>query len=298
MLDPGKRPRPRATRQGVPEDIFNEFFGKKDADKRTAELARQQSVLDLCREQAKALSRQVSAADRTRLDEYFNTLRETETFLERNRDFISKPAPDTGYVKEDFQHEYLSGMFPLDYAAYYESLLRCALLAFKFDLTRVAHLSLHYVGPGHHGATHHGGREKSVSSLHRHDSLMFDKFAGLLTEFKNTQMPEGGTLMDQTISLYAGALGSAAAHSGKDLPAIVAGGKFRHGSFIRYEQPQDISNLYLTGGGLHYAMTKHWSAKNDPCAGPAQGRWMGPSQPDRPAFEKSPQTRSAALAGA
>jgi hypothetical protein len=229
-----------------PEDIFNQFFGKKDAAKQTAAINRDKSVLDLCRAQAKDLQRSVSSGDRAKLDEYFNSIRETEQFLQRNADWITKPAPETGYSKEDFQHEYQSGMFPRDYDAYYESLLTCVELVFKYDLTRVAHLSLHYVGPSHHGATHHGNRESSINSLKKFDARLINGFAGLLTKFKNTKMPEGGTLMDQTVSLYAAGLGSAAKHRGSDLPAMVAGGGFQHGAHIRYEQPQDISDLYLT----------------------------------------------------
>ncbi|MCA9270829.1 MAG: DUF1552 domain-containing protein, partial [Planctomycetales bacterium] len=229
-----------------PEEIFNQFFGKKDVDQRLAAINRDKSVLDLCRDQARALAKNVSAGDRKRLEEYFNSIRETEKFLNKNAQWISQPAPDTGYAKEDFQHPYQSGMFPPDYAAYYDSLLTCVELAFRFDLTRVAHLSLHYVGPSHHGATHHGNREASIAALKRHDTLLFSKFAGRLTKFKNTQMPEGGTLMDQTVSLYTAGLGDAAAHSGRNLPAVLAGGKFQHGSFIRFAQPQDISDLFLT----------------------------------------------------
>ncbi len=229
-----------------PEEIFNEFFGKKDVDRRTAEINRDKSVLDLCREQAKALQGSVSKSDRAKLDEYFNSIRETEQFLQKNADWISKPAPDTGYTKNDFHHEYQSGMFPRDYDAYYESLLKCVELAFKYDLTRVAHLNLLYVGPSHHGATHHGNRPNAIAALKTFDSRLISKFAGLLTAFKNTKMPEGGTLMDQTVSLYTAGLGNAAAHRGSDLPAIVAGGGLMHGTHIRYDQPQDISELYLT----------------------------------------------------
>jgi hypothetical protein len=229
-----------------PEEIFNEFFGKKDVAQRTAAINRDRSALDLCREEAADLQKHVSAGDHARLEEYFNSIRETEKFLKKNADWISKPAPDTGYSKEDFQHEYKGGMFPRDFETYYESLMRCVHLVFKYDLTRVAHLRLVYVGPSHHGATHHSGREKPIASLKKYDTNLFSKFAGLLSAFKETKMPEGGTLMDQTVSLYTAALGNASSHRGSDLPAIVAGGSFQHGSHIRYDKPQDISELYLT----------------------------------------------------
>lgn len=229
-----------------PAEVYNQFFGKKDAAKRTAAIARDRSVLDLCRDQAKTLQKQLSRSDTVRLDDYFNSIRETERFLHKNAEFISKPAPDTGYTIEDFEHKYESGMFPRDFDAYYDSLLKCVDLAFKFDLTRVATLSLTYVGSGHHGATHHGNRDSSMKALFNFDTRLLNGFAAALTRFKNTKMPEGGTLMDQTVSLYAAGLGSAAAHSGNDLPAIVAGGGFKHGQYLRFEQPQDISDLYLT----------------------------------------------------
>jgi hypothetical protein len=237
-------------RQGVkvsmmydPEEIFDHLFTKGDVKTRTAELSRQQSMLDLCLAESQALTKQVSASDRKRLDEYFNSIRETERVVKKDKEFLHAPPIDPGMTKDEFaggRDDYAAGD---EYFAYLQSQMKFVELAFKFDLTRVAYL---WEGGRNHGATHHGNRESSINALANYATRTIESIANTLTDFKSTKMPGGGSLLDETLFVWAAALGSAAGHTGNNAPAILAGGGLpHHGQYVHFDEMQPLTKLHL-----------------------------------------------------
>ena len=226
------------------EEIFDFLFVKGDVKERDRNLTHQQSVLDLCLNEAKALTRQVSNSDRKRLDEYFNSIRETEHLVQKERNFLHTPNIDPGMAKDDFAaagSDYSDGD---DYFAYLKSQMKFIELAFKFDLTRVAYLWEH---GRNHGSTHHGNRERSINTLTKYAQSSCGAIAQTLTNFKETKMPGGNSLLDETLFVWTAALGSAAKHTGVDTPAIIAGGNLpHHGQYKRFENMQRTPKLHYT----------------------------------------------------
>ena len=226
------------------EEVFDFLFVKGDVQARDRKLSHQKSVLDLCLGEAKALSRQVSASDQRRLDEYFNSIRETEQLVKKERDFLHAPDIDPGMAKDEFvmaSSDYGDGE---DYFAYLRSQMKFVELAFKFDLTRVAYLWEH---GRNHGATHHGNRESSINTLARYAQSTCESIAQVLTNFKQTEMPAGNSLLDETLFVWTAALGSAAKHTGVDAPAILAGGNLpHHGQYKRFDNLEPTPKLHYT----------------------------------------------------
>ena len=226
------------------EEIFDFLFTKGDVNARDRKLNHQQSVLDLCLGEAKALSRQISQSDQQRLDEYFNSIRETEQLVKKERDFLHAPDIDPGMSKEEFTaagSDYGDGE---DYFAYLRSQMKFIELAFKFDLTRVAYLWEH---GRNHGATHHGNREGSINTLTKYATNTCNSIAQMLKNLKQTRMADGHTLLDETLFVWTAALGSAAKHTGVDTPAIIAGGNLpHHGRYVRFETLQPTPKLHYT----------------------------------------------------
>src|SRR5439155_19278250 len=69
----------------------------------------------------------------------------------------------------------------------------------------------------------------------------------LLANLKQTK-EEGDTLLDRTMVFLGSNLGDGSSHSVKNLPALLAGGGFRHGQHLRFD-PQDpppLCNLYVS----------------------------------------------------
>jgi hypothetical protein len=77
-----------------------------------------------------------------------------------------------------------------------------------------------------------------------HDLLaQWGTFLGRLKE-----SPErGGRLLDNTIAVMGAAMGNASSHDATNLPILVAGGRFKHGSHLAHDpkNPPPLCNLWV-----------------------------------------------------
>jgi len=76
-----------------------------------------------------------------------------------------------------------------------------------------------------------------------HMRLLSDLFTGLKS------VNEGGeNLLDRTMILYGSNLGDANSHSTVNLPTLFAGGGFRHGQHLAFDQAQNypLPNLFVS----------------------------------------------------
>jgi hypothetical protein len=58
----------------------------------------------------------------------------------------------------------------------------------------------------------------------------------------------GGTLLDQTLVMFGSAMGNASSHNCKNLPAILAGGGFKHGQHLVFDKDNNtpLCRLYVS----------------------------------------------------
>src|SRR6185436_4464201 len=68
-----------------------------------------------------------------------------------------------------------------------------------------------------------------------------------LTALSNAK-EEGESLLDRTQVLYGTCMGSANSHSNVNLPALLAGGGFKHGQHLAFDVKNNypLTNLYVT----------------------------------------------------
>lgn len=208
------------------------------------------SVLDLLLAKAKGLERSSDAQDRARLDQYFQSIRELETRLQRNLAWENRPKPKVDYP------------MPKDIADANEVVARSRLmfdlvrLALQTDSTRVVTLTLstfsvvpHVPGVKNetHGLTHHGNEPDKIAELRRIEEAQLRVFGEMLAAFRDTR-ETGGNLLDRTQVLYGSCLGNANSHSNQNLPMILAGGGFRHGLHISFDTVNNtpLANLYVS----------------------------------------------------
>ena len=189
------------------------------------------SILDRLKGHAQDLSRQVSVADKAKLDEYLTSVREIERTIERMRGdkdkadqranakglpAITMKRPENG-LPEDFREH---GKLMVDLIA----------LAFQTDKTRIASLltardlsTLYYpflgVTSGHHDASHqeNGDGYESIARLH----------LGLYADLakKLDSMPEGeGTVLDNCCLMFLSNMWSGHNHDNTKVPMVLAGG--------------------------------------------------------------------------
>ncbi|MEY3449192.1 MAG: hypothetical protein RL749_813 [Verrucomicrobiota bacterium] len=208
------------------------------------------SVLDLLLAKAKGLERSADAQDRARLDQYFQSIRELETRLQRNLAWEHRPKPKVAYP------------MPKDIADANEVVARSRLmfdlvrLALQTDSTRVVTLTLstfsvvpHVPGVKNetHGLTHHGNEPDKIAELRRIEEAQLRVFGEMLAAFRDTR-ETGGNLLDRTQVLYGSCLGNANSHSNQNLPMILAGGGFRHGQHLSFDTVNNtpLANLYVS----------------------------------------------------
>lgn len=219
---------------------------------RRADLDQQASVLDLVQGQAKRLENSVNASDRAKLDEYLTAIREAETRIQGIQRWQDIPKP-----KVEFD-DTVNAHGSMDYATLSPLMFDLLYLAIQSDSSRVftAGFGMHNhvieldgVSIGYHGLTHHGRIPEKLKQLRIIDAFYIEQMARFVAKLKSAKT-DHGNLLDETMVFFGSGLGDASRHSNRDLPVILAGGGFNHGSHVNAMQrtghQTPLNNLYTT----------------------------------------------------
>ena len=212
-----------------------------------------QSILDAVARQAKLLQRDVSGEDRSRLDQYFTSVRDLEHRLQTSRGWENKPKPVVNVP------EPVDPSSPAQYMEKVKLMYDLARLAFETDSTRAITLMLNSVGTpvlqiqgatitdGYHNLSHHGKAEDKLAQLKIIDQWHMKLLAGLFADLKSVRESDV-PLLDRTMILYGSNLGDANAHSTTNLPVLFAGGGFKHGQHLAFDPQQNypLPNLFVS----------------------------------------------------
>lgn len=228
--------------EGSPRRLFQNLFvqGKpEEVAARVESLQQGRSTLDFIADQSQRLQRQLSPSDRSRLDQYYTSVRELERRLysAEEWEYRAKPTVDAKPPEENQdarQFVERTGM-----------IFDVIKLALQTDSTRI--VSLFIDTTVIHNITHHGNRPEVLAELRGHEERQFDALNGFLTSLAETS-EAGQSLLDRTMVLYGTCMGSANSHSNVNLPVLLAGGGFRHGQHLAFDQQNNypLSNLYVS----------------------------------------------------
>jgi hypothetical protein len=192
---------------------------------------RNKSVLDRVQDHAASLSRQISAGDKARLDEYLECVREVEKRVVRVRsdqDKAAKHASDGGQRLATMPRP--DNGLPEDIREHMRLMCDVVALAFQTDKTRVATLllcrdisGLFYpfldARKAHHSASHDDLSDE-YERISRYYVSQLAYLAGRLDA-----MPEGeGTVLDHSCLLYLSNMWSGSKHDSTKLPLLLVGG--------------------------------------------------------------------------
>ena len=231
-----------------PRVAFERLFGEggSSADRR-AELRKNASLLDWMREDIARLQSKVGPSDRTKVNDYLDTVREVERRIQK----AEAAAADSKLPDLDRP----VGV-PASYADHARLMFDLQVLAMQGDATRVITFQLAreastrvYPETGvtepHHPLTHNGGDPEKLAKVARINAFHVSLFAYFLEKLKAT--PDGdGSLLDHALILYGSGMSNADKHDHVNLPVLVAGGGAKGGRHIRYEKPTPMANLHLT----------------------------------------------------
>ncbi len=246
--------------------VFERLFPPADGTQLREAQARielNRSILDTAVGSVNDFQRQLGQADRRRLDQYLESIREVERRLNDSERILQRGRPrfnEEGVRLEPAQNSM---------RAHIELMMDLIVLAFQTDMTRVVTHSLGGEGGpnyeeyrtwaqqagapvrGAHDVHHKGGQARPDSPdsrvIRSRDEMFCELIARLMDRLKEIRATDGN-LLDHTVILMGGA--QISSHSGKSFPTILAGGRrlgFRHGQHLRWRQEtKPMSDLYLT----------------------------------------------------
>ena len=190
------------------------------------------SILDRVRDAAALLTRQISATDAQKLDEYMTSVREVETRVEtmrkaqnkaddlaktKNQPVLSMPRPANG-LPEDFR-EHTKLMCDIIALAFQTDKTRVASLLLARDLSALYYPFLDAAPAGHHLASH----DNASDGYERITRFHVSQYAYLAS--KLDEMPEGdGTVLDNSCLMFLSSLWIGRSHNNSRLPVVLAGG--------------------------------------------------------------------------
>lgn len=237
-------------------DVFARMFlqgTKAETEAQVRKLETGQSILDAIAGQAKDLQRKVGARDRDRLDQYFTSVRDLEQRMQMSREWEDRPKPKVTAP---------APLDPADPKAYMDKvklMYDMARLAFETDSTRSISLLLDSVNSpaiefgdvkttdGYHNLSHHGKSKEKLAQLKTIDEWHMKLLADLFRELKSVK-EDGEPLLDRTMIVYGSNLGNANTHVTTNMPAILAGGGFKHGQHIAFDREHNypLPNLFVS----------------------------------------------------
>ena len=208
------------------------------------------SILDAVGDQAKSMQPRLGAADRDKLDEYFNSVRELEQGLARSEEWSRRPRPR---VDARPPQDIKSGADLVGRARLMFDLIHLALQTDSTRLVTLLLLGTSLVPPiqgvslGHHDLSHHGQDPSKIAQLRAVELEKLRTFRDFLAKLKETR-EQGSSLLDRTMVFFSSNLGNASSHSTRNLPVILAGGGFRHGQHLAFNPTNHppLSNLYVS----------------------------------------------------
>ena len=234
-----------------PRIVFDRLFGEgATAAERRVALKNRASLLDSVMEDFAQLNKRLGPADRVRVSQYLDTIREVERRIQRAE--ANAAANPVGDVERPLG-------VPDSYADHARLMFDLQFLAFQADVTRVITFQLARetsnrtypeigVPDPHHPLSHHGNDPKKIEKIARINRFHVSLFAEFLKKLRDT--PEGdGTLLDHSLLLYGSGMGNPNRHDHDNLPILVAGGaagRMKGGRHIRFAKPTPLANLHLT----------------------------------------------------
>jgi len=233
-----------------PRKLFYRLFGQGDtAEEREAIIAQTGSLLDLVADSAGSLSGRLGAADRVRLDEYLDSVREIERQVQilGDQDFSAMNLPDAP-----------AGV-PAAFDDHINMMLDLVVLAWQADLSRivsfmiaaeVSMLTYNQVGisEAFHPLSHHQNNPDKLERLavvQTYHSDVFARFLGKLSSISDGN----GSLLDHAIILYGSNMSDSNLHNADPLPSAILGrgyGRIKGGQHLAYTQDTPHANLILT----------------------------------------------------
>jgi hypothetical protein len=235
-----------------PRAAFDMLFGAGGTPEERARRRRTHgSILDWVAREAASMSKELSASDRRRVDQYLENVREIERRIQgveaRNESGEERDLPDAPPGVPDSYSEHMKLLFDLQ------------VLAFETDMTRVVSFKTgrdasNRIFPESgsdrpfHPSSHHGDKEEAILEFNKICQYRVSQLAYFLKRLSETHDYESN-LLDQSIVLWGSPMGDANLHNHRRCPLVVFGGgsgRLAGGSHIKAPDGTPMANAMLT----------------------------------------------------
>lgn len=231
-----------------PADVFNTLFGEAATSRLTTQ---RQSVFDITSGEIERLMGMVGADDRQKLEAHLTSMRDVEqrlTQAEGGSAGCTPPQMQPTDLRSDDQYPQ-AGRLQMDLAA---AALAC-------DLTRVITLQWSYaesehlfqflnINGNHHSISHDFSQSGPGYDAYNKIQTWYADQLRYMLERLDSYREGAGTLLDNTLVLWATEIGEATTHALTTMPYVLAGGaggRIRPGRFIDYGTRERDNNQLL-----------------------------------------------------
>jgi hypothetical protein len=234
-----------------PRVVFERLFGEGGSnEERRKALGRRASLLDWVHEDIARLQRQLGPGDKTKVDEYLNTVREVERRIEKaeaqTRDNLL-PDLDRPVGVPAAYGDHAKLMFDLQALALQGDITRVITFQLARETSNRSYPEIGVADP-HHPTSHHGGDPEKIAKIAKINQFHVSLFAYFLEKLNSIKEGEA-TLLDNSLYVYGSGMGNPNVHDHVNLPVVVAGGaagRVKGGRHIKYDQPAPLANLHIT----------------------------------------------------
>ncbi len=236
-----------------PRLVFERLFGNirtgETPKARAKRLRQDESILDFVQQDTKNLQRTLGAADRRKLDEYLDGIREIERRISADENQSAQLPPDL---------EKPAGI-PVEFTDHMKIMFDLMTVALQTDMTRVVTFMIGREGSNrtyreigvpdpHHGLTHHRDDQEKIDKIRKINRFHAQQFSYLLEKMRSVSDGDR-TLLDNSMVVYGSSLGDGNRHTHHDLPVLLAGkagGTVKAGRHLVYPENTPLNNLFLS----------------------------------------------------
>ena len=235
-----------------PRAVFDQLFGLGTTPAaRQARRRDDRSILDFVAESVRELQGRLGTADRARLADYLEDVREIERRIQKveaqNSSGEARELPGAPIGVPDSWEEHVKLMFDLQAVAFASDITR----VFAFKLSR--DVSNRVFGPSgsttaFHTSSHHQEREDRIRDFQKINAYHVSLLPYLLDRLR--QIPDGdGTMLDSSLVVYGSAMGNSNMHNHKRCPLVVAGhagGRLKGDLHVKAADGTPMANAMLS----------------------------------------------------
>jgi len=233
-----------------PRAVFERLFGDAGTDPkaRAAVMREDRSILDAVNADIKGMRLKVGGADRNKIDQYLDSIRDVERRmnLAAKQDVKALPVGSPVGAPEVFS-DYFKLMADLMVLAWQTDMTRVITFQMGHEMSGRAYPELGF-GDAHHPCTHHQGDPEKQQKTTQINGLHTKMLSYYLEKLRSTSDGDG-SLLDHSMILYGAGLSDANLHLYTDLSLLlVAGGVsgIKGGTHVRYPKRTPMTNLLLT----------------------------------------------------